>query len=47
MAYHKWSNPKLTPDDYNAILSCHVAQSSCFNWMVEEKIYIYLEKYFE
>jgi hypothetical protein len=35
MAYHKWSNLKLTLNDYKAILSCHMAQSSCFNWMVE------------
>jgi len=37
MAYRKWSNPKLTLDGYRAILSCHVAHSSCFNKMVEEK----------
>ncbi len=37
MAYHKWSNPKLTLNDYRAILSCHMAQSSCFNKMVEKK----------
>ncbi len=38
MAYHKWSNPKLTLNGYKAILSCHVAQSSYFNRMVEKKI---------
>jgi hypothetical protein len=45
VAYHKWSNLKLTLDDYRArflklpcgiILGHHVAQSSCFNWMVEK-----------
>ncbi len=40
MAYHKWSNPKLTLNGYKEILSCHVAQSSCYNRMVE-KIYIW------
>ncbi len=40
MAYHKWSNLQPTLNDYRAILSCHVAQSSCFNHMVE-KIYIW------
>jgi hypothetical protein len=29
------SGPTL--NDYKAILSYHVAQSSCFNWMVEKK----------
>jgi len=37
MPCHKWSNLKLTLDDYKAILSCHVALSSYFNKMVEEK----------
>jgi hypothetical protein len=37
MAYHKWSNLKLTLSDNKGILSCHMAQSSCFNWMVEKK----------
>jgi hypothetical protein len=37
MPCHKWSNPKLTLDHYKAILSCHVAQFSYFNKMVEEK----------
>ncbi len=37
MPCHKWSNPKLTLDDYKAILSWHVAQSSYLNKMVEEK----------
>jgi hypothetical protein len=32
-----WSNPKLTLNDYKAILSCHVAQFSYFNRMVEKK----------
>ncbi len=42
MAYHKWSNLKLTPNDYNpklpcgAILGHHMAQYSCFNWIVEK-----------
>jgi hypothetical protein len=40
MAYHKWSNPKLTLNDYRAILSCHVAQSSCFNRTVEEFFFL-------
>jgi hypothetical protein len=35
---HKWSNPKLTLNDYRAILSCHVTQFSCFNWMVGKQI---------
>jgi hypothetical protein len=37
VAYHKWSNLTLTLNDYKAILSCHMAQFSCFNQMVEEK----------
>jgi hypothetical protein len=37
MAYHKWSNLKLTLDDYRAILGHHMAQSSYYNQMVEEK----------
>jgi hypothetical protein len=37
MAYHMWSNPKLTLDDYKEILSCHMAQYSYLNQMVEEK----------
>jgi hypothetical protein len=37
VAYHKWYNPKLTQDDYKAILSCHMAQFSCFNQKVEKK----------
>jgi hypothetical protein len=39
MAYHKWSNLKLTINDYREIFNCHMAQSSCFNRMVE--IYIW------
>jgi hypothetical protein len=46
MAYHKWSNLKLTLNDYKAILSCHMAQSSCFNWMVEGgKKYIFYKMF--
>jgi hypothetical protein len=41
----KWPNPKLTLNDYREILSCHVAQFNCFNWMVEKKNY--LAKYFK
>ncbi len=35
MAYQEWSNPKLALNDYNAMLSCHMVQSNCFNLMVE------------
>jgi len=41
MAYHKWSNLKLTLNDYKAILNCHMAQSSCFNeWL--KNIYLFI-----
>jgi hypothetical protein len=46
MPCHKWSNHKLTLDDYKAILSFQVAQSSYFNKMVEENGNICLAKYF-
>lgn len=46
-AYHKWSNPNLTLDDYRVILSCHVAQSNCFNQMVEGKRKYLFQKIFK
>ncbi len=44
MAYHKWSNLKLTLNDYNlklprgSILGHHMAKYSCFNWIIEKNI---------
>jgi hypothetical protein len=47
VAYHKWSNFKVTINDYRAILNYHVAKSKFFNQMVEKKGNIFLAKYFE
>jgi hypothetical protein len=46
VAYHKWSNPKLTLDDYKAILNCHLAQFKATTWHNLIILIIWLKKIF-